>query len=95
MGGENIKMKKSLNIKIPMSIVGQMIDSDEFNPEHITNFIMHYINCTGVKDSKCEGFTINYTFKIDSNYHKMIKQKALDEDLPITELVCRLFNKYY
>lgn len=38
--------------------------------------------------------TIRMNINIPKKFHKKIKQKALDEDITITELVMKAVNKY-
>lgn len=86
---------KSLNVKIPLSIAQHMDDSAQLNPTYITTFITdHLFNAVNL-DKPISELSYNYTFKIDSALHKAIKLIALEEDLPMNELVGRLLAKFY
>ena len=86
---------KSLNVKIPLSIAQHMDDSAQLNPTYITKFITdHLFNAVSL-DKPISELSYNYTFKIDSGLHKAIKLIALEEDLPMNELVGRLLAKFY
>ncbi|HXH54332.1 MAG TPA: hypothetical protein VNK03_01110 [Gammaproteobacteria bacterium] len=38
--------------------------------------------------------TIRMNVNIPRSFHKKIKQRALDENITVTELVCKSINKY-
>lgn len=84
---------KSLSIKIPIAIAQTLDDRGELNPSFMAEFLL--INMDYPVYDKVEGLCYNYTFKIDSALHKMIKLKAIELDLPINDFVARLLNEYY
>ena len=86
---------KSLNVKIPLSIAQHMDDSAQLNPTYITKFITDHLFSAVSLDKPISELSYNYTFKIDSELHKAIKLIALEEDLPMNELVGRLLAKFY
>lgn len=86
--------KKSLNIKIPMSVASKMDDRGQLNPEYIENFIKTYIRGFDGGEFVNE-FSIPQTIKVEPFIHRLVKQSALDNNLSMNELVCRLLAKYY
>jgi hypothetical protein len=71
-----------------------MDDNDHLNPNWIEGFlVLNYNNL--VPDFKLEGVNMTYTFKVDDVLHKCIKLKAIENEMTISEFVCRLFATYY
>ena len=86
---------KSLNIKIPLSVAQLMDDNAQLNPEYITSFIVEHYNKSDSLDQPISEICYSYTFKIDDRLHKAIRLQAFELELPMNEMVGRMFSKYY
>ena len=86
---------KSLNIKIPVPVAQRMDDNAQLNPVYLTQFIIENIDRDYSLDKPISELCYNYTFKIDDGFHKLIKLKAIELDLPMNDLVGRLLVKFY
>ena len=86
---------KSLNVKIPQSIINRLDDNAQLNPIYLTEFITANLDHANSLDKPISDFCYNYTFKIDNKLHKAIKLKAIEVDLPMNDLVGRLLAKFY
>ena len=86
---------KSLNIKIPISDAQDMDDNAQLNPIYLTEFITANLDQADCLDKPISDLCYNYTFKIDDDFHKLIKLKAIEVDLPMNDIVGRLLAKFY
>lgn len=86
---------KSINVKIPLTVATELDDRAELNPMYLTEFLVTYLNCEEGAKQPITELSYNYTFKIDSELHKAVKLKAIEQDLPMNEFIGRLLNKYY
>ena len=86
---------KSLNVKIPLPVAQLMDDNAQLNPIYLTEFITANLYQADSLDKPISDLCYNYTFKIDDDFHKLIKLKAIEVDLPMNDLVGRLLAKFY
>lgn len=86
---------KSLNIKIPLGVAQLMDDNAQLNPDYITSFIVDHYNKSVNLNQPIGEMCYNYTFKIDDDLHKAIRLQAFELELPMNEMVGRMFSKYY
>lgn len=86
---------KSISIKIPVSIAQRMDDNAQLNPVYLTQFIIDNLHQDDSLDKPISELCYNYTFKIGDDFHKLIKLKAIELELPMNEMVGRMFSKYY
>lgn len=87
---------KTINVKIPLDIAQDLDDRAKLNPQWLTSFILFYWpHVDQVKDKPVEGLTYNYAFKVEDDFHKMIKLKAVELDMPMNELLGRLVQRFY
>lgn len=87
---------RSLSIKIPLKVANSLDERGRLNPSYIISFIVTHLSYVNtIKDKPINGLTYNYTMKVNIDLHKAIKMIAVEEDLPINEMVGRLLNYYY
>ena len=88
-------MKKSLNIKIPLSILKQLDDNGQLNPSYLECFIVAHLHTNEGLNEPVAELSYNYTFKIDSEVHKVVKLKSIELGINMNEYVARLLVAYY
>lgn len=87
-------MLKSINAKIPLSVAQHLDDRGQLNPQYLTYFI-RFNMLRPIPDEHIDELSYNYTFKIDADLHRSIKLCAMDNNLPMNELLGRLLKAYY
>lgn len=88
--------KKTLEIKIPLSIYTDLSERGRLNPTFINEWIAtHITDMTDLTEVHIVEPTPNYSFKVDRAIHKQLRQYSLDHDLTMNELVGRAFTKFY
>lgn len=87
---------KSLNIKIPLSIVQSLRDNAHLNPNYITKFINAHLHKTdSVLEKPIKELTYTYTFKVPEDLHRAVKLVSVDKGVPMNELIGRLLAYEY
>ena len=71
-----------------------MDDRAQINPSYFKCFIMDYI-CLPVPEEPFQEKTLQYIFKVDDKLHRFIKIKAIDNNVPMNDLLGRLLVKHY
>lgn len=85
---------KSLNIKLPMTIMLDMDDRARLNPNWVGHFIKRNKH-NKLEEKPIQELTYTYTFKIHPELHKELKLLSIEHNMPMNEYVGRLFDQYY
>lgn len=85
---------KTINIKIPLKIAQAMDDRAQLNANYMTYFISTYLS-KDVPKQPIQELTYNYAFKVDESLHEVVKEKAIDNKIPMNEMLGRLMAAHY
>lgn len=84
---------KTLNLKLSLSTYNLLCDNGQLNPNYIKEVFAIADSLEDLPELKAP--TVNYALKVDNAFHLNLKRCALENDLTLSEISGRLFEKYY
>lgn len=85
---------KSINVKIPLSIVTKLDSEGKLSPSFLSTFIEQHVD-KPIPEEPSGELTFNYTFKIKDDLHKKAKINSIEHNIAMNEFIGRLLRAHY